>query len=76
MAADVMKDDGGWVGGSADFFLHELTGCGSKRVDTVYFTGCMLSAMCWIVCSHRLAALISSPHRGVLYKPQHQHSSQ
>lgn len=59
-------------GGGADFPLPESTDCGSA----VYFIWCMLSAMCRIVCSHRLAALISSLHRGVLYKPQHQHDSQ
>lgn len=67
-----------WRGGGifSRLFLHEPIGCGGGRVDAVYFIWCMLSAMCRIVCSHRLAALISSPRRGVLYKPQHQHSSQ
>jgi len=74
--ANLMRNDVWSRVGFADFFLHELTGCSSVSVDAVYFAWCMLSSMCWIVCSHWLAALISFPHRGVLYKPQHQHDSQ
>lgn len=36
--------------------------------DAVCFVGCTLSAMCRGVCSHRLAALISSPRRGGFIK--------